>query len=149
LLLARANHTVSTGQLIDELWVHEPPNTAASAFRVHIAYLRKTLRAAGADDPILGTAGGYRLCVEPEAVGALESESSVARARAAWNGGGALEAAELLERVLNWRRGPAYDDLRELEPLRDEGVRLDNLWLGAVELLADAYLELRRPRDAS
>jgi DNA-binding SARP family transcriptional activator len=148
LLLARANHSVSTGQLIDELWVHEPPNTAASAFRVHIAFLRKTLRAAADTDLITGTAGGYRLSVAPEAVDALQFEAALAQARTAWTTGAAREASTLLERVVTWRRGPAYDDLRELEPLRDEGVRLDNLWLGAVELLADAYLELRRPRDA-
>ena len=31
--------------------------------------------------------------------------------------------------------------------LRDEAVRLEQQWLGAVELLADAYLVLDRPRD--
>ena len=149
LLLARANHAVSTGQLIDELWVHAPPNTAASAFRVHLSYLRGHLRDDDGDaaPPIVAAAGGYRLAVVPEAVDALQFEATLALARTAWMSGAARDASTLLERVVSWRRGPAYDDLRELEPLRDEGVRLDNLWLGAVELLADAYLELRRPRD--
>src|SRR5205085_9398635 len=43
--------------------------------------------------------------------------------------------------------GRAYADLQDLEPLRDEAVRLEHQWLTAVELLADAYLALDRTRE--
>ena len=67
LLLVRANHSIATDQLIDDLWVHEPPASAESAFRVHLSFLRKALRgnAEGDPGPIEATAGGYRIVVAP------------------------------------------------------------------------------------
>ena len=148
LLLARANHSVATDQLIDELWVHEPPASAESAFRVHLSFLRKALRVAGTDPgPIEALAGGYRIAVVTDAVDVLGFEAALREARVASNAGAATETVTALERALTWRRGLAYADLQDLEPLRDEAVRLEHQWLTAVELLADAYLVLDRPRD--
>jgi len=148
LLLARANHAVSTGQLIDELWMHNPPEACASAFRVHLAALRKTLGASAEKGELIEpTQGGYRLAVIPESVDAVAFEAAIAQARSLWSAGAARETAAELERAMAMRRGTAYASLRDIEPLRDEGVRLDEIWLGAVELLCDAYLELGRPRD--
>jgi DNA-binding SARP family transcriptional activator len=149
LLLVRANHGVATDQLIDELWVHDPPLSAESAFRVHLSFLRKALR--GRDDtghgPIEATAGGYRISVGIDSVDVLAFEAALREARAASAAGAPMETVSVLEHALACRRGPAYSDLQDLEPLRDEAVRLEHQWLTAVELLADAYLALDRPRD--
>jgi DNA-binding SARP family transcriptional activator len=153
LLLARANHGVPTDQLIDELWVHEPPLSAESAFRVHLSFLRKALRGeaeredGGESGPISASAGGYRIVVATEAVDALGFEAAVREARTASNAGAPETTVRTLERALAWRRGPAYADLVELEPLRDEAVRLEDQWLTAIELLADAYLVIGRAGD--
>ena len=153
LLLARANHGVPTDQLIDELWVHEPPSSAESAFRVHLSFLRKALRSASDGDdasgsgPIGASAGGYRIVVATEAVDSLAFEAALREARKATAGGAPDTTVRALERALTWRRGAAYADLVELEPLRDEGVRLEDQWLTAIELLADAYLVLGRARE--
>ena len=149
LLLARANHSVATDQLIDDLWVHEPPASADSAFRVHLSFLRKALRGRSESDPgpIVATAGGYRIVVAPDAVDAMVFECALREARAASASGAPAAAVAALERALALRRGPAYADLHELEPLRDESVRLEEVWCAAVELLADAYLALDRARD--
>ena len=89
LLLARANHSVATDQLIDELWAHDPPATAESAFRVHVSFLRKALReGSDADDEsIEATARGYRVCVTTDAVDVLSFEAALRDARAASNAG--------------------------------------------------------------
>ena len=80
LLLARANHAVTTDQLIDELWVHEPPASAESAVRVHLSFLRKALRCGSDADlgPIEATAGGYRISVSAEAADAARAPRSAA-----------------------------------------------------------------------
>jgi len=151
LLLARANHAIATDQLIEELWMRDPPASAESAFRVHLSFLRKALRCGSegesASGAIEATPGGYRITVATEAVDALAFEATLRDARLASNAGAAAETVVALERALTWRRGPAYGDLQDLEPLRDEAVRLEHLWLTAVEMLADAYLLLDRTRD--
>jgi DNA-binding SARP family transcriptional activator len=150
LLLARANHGVPTDQLIDELWMHEPPVSAESAFRVHVSFLRKALRGDSGPDaagPIGVSAGGYRIVVGAEALDSLAFEAALREARTASAAGAPEQTVRALERALTWRRGPAYADLTALEPLRDEAVRLEDQWLTAIELLADAYLVLGRARD--
>jgi DNA-binding SARP family transcriptional activator len=148
LLLIRANHSVATDQLIDDLWVREPPASAESAFRVHLSFLRKALRSSDSDPgPIEATAGGYRIVVARDAVDASVFECALRDARAASVAGAPGAVVTALEPALSLRRGPAYADLHELEPLRDEAVRLEEAWCAAVELLADAYLALDRARD--
>lgn len=43
LLLLHASEVVSVDRLIDGLWGEEPPASAASALRVHVAQLRRIL----------------------------------------------------------------------------------------------------------
>jgi DNA-binding SARP family transcriptional activator len=153
LLLARANHGVPTDQLIDELWMHDPPVSAESALRVHVSFLRKALRGDAACDgpddpgPIGVNAGGYQIVVGPDALDTLAFEAALREARTASAAGAPEQTVRTLERALALRRGPGYADLADLEPLRDEAVRLEDQWLTAIELLADAYLVLGRARD--
>ena len=66
-LLLHANELVSTDRLIEELWGGEPPETAASALRVHVAQLRKALSDGESPHRLLVTrAPGYVLTLEAD-----------------------------------------------------------------------------------
>ena len=151
LLLCRANHVVPTGQLIEELWFHRPPTSARTALRVHVTHLRHALAvcdAAGCAGLVEGTAAGYQVTVDGDELDALRFESAVRLARQAESAGASAEVVELLEPALEWWRGPAYSDLRDLDVIAAEATRLDDLRLGAIELLADAKLAFDLPHEA-
>jgi DNA-binding SARP family transcriptional activator len=146
LLLARPNRGVSTEQLIDELWAGAPPASADTAFRVHLAHLRGALgRAPG---PIENTVNGYRIDLDETTFDALRFETALERARVATRGGAPEDAAALLAGCLTTFRGPAFAGAPDLEPVRAEALRLDDLRLTAVELLAGADLALGRADEA-
>ena len=43
ILLTRPNRVVSTDQLVEELWQGRPPDSAATALRVHVPRLRSQI----------------------------------------------------------------------------------------------------------
>ena len=150
LLIARANRPISAEQLVEELWVGDPPSSAKTALRVHLTHLRQALSQAAA--PVSATvdssSAGYQLTVAKHRVDALEFERACRTAREAADAGATSEVRELLETALGWWRGPAYQDLTDYSPLAAEATRLEDLRLGAIESLADAHLTLGRPEAA-
>jgi len=120
LLLLRANHVVSTDQLIAALWGESPPRTASTSLQNLVSALRKTLGAGVVET----RAPGYRLVVDEDDVDLLRFERLVESARA-------LEPAEQAERLREalalWRGDPLSElagesyvsgELRRLEELR-------------------------------
>ena len=150
LLIARANTPISGEQLVEELWVGDPPSSAKTALRVHITHLRHAL--AQADDPtpagVESSSAGYQLTVAKHRIDALEFERACRTAREAADAGATNEVRELLESALGSWRGPAYQDLVDYAPLAAEAIRLEELRLAAIETLADAHLALGRPEAA-
>ncbi|MGZ4753488.1 MAG: BTAD domain-containing putative transcriptional regulator [Acidimicrobiia bacterium] len=144
LLLARANESVSADQLIDELWLGRPPTSAEIAFRVHVTHLRRALDPVQDADasPVEYAAGSYRISVTGKQLDALQFETALNGGRAAAEAGAPRESLAALEDALACWRGPAYADLRDFEPMRAEGVRLDSLRQSAIEVIADAHLAL-------
>jgi DNA-binding SARP family transcriptional activator len=149
LLLARANQVVTTDQLVDDLWLGRPPTTAYGALRVHIAHLRRALPGEGAASRALeSVASGYRMHVAPGDLDALRFARAISDAREAADAGCPRDVVELVGRGLELWRGRAYAELRDFPTIAAEAVRLEDLRLTAIELLADATLALDRPERA-
>jgi DNA-binding SARP family transcriptional activator len=67
-LYLRAPHPVETAQLAEAMWAEQTPKTWQSAFRTHIARLRRFLEAHPAGPQLLHDSSGYRLTVPPGSV---------------------------------------------------------------------------------
>jgi len=146
LLATRANHPVSAERLIEELWEGDPPPSAGSALRVHLARLRQVLepeRGPTAPSARLPAGPrGYLLRLEPDELDAERFERRILAAREALGEGQAARAVPLLTDALDLWRGPAVADIRDLSAARSEVVRLENLHGVAFEALAEARLAL-------
>ncbi len=139
LLLTRANEVVSADRLIDGLWAARPPRTAANALQYHVSRLRKVLAPA---EPIVTREPGYVIRVGPDELDLFRFERLVEQARRS----SPDEAAQLLRDALGLWRGPPLADL-EHEALGPETLRLEELFLGALESRLEADLVLGRHAD--
>lgn len=151
LLLVRVGDAVPTEVLVDELWSGAPPPSAETALRVHLTHLRRSLAplaGAGGSSPIERESRSYRLAIDPGSVDAVRFERMLAAAREAAAAGVPRETVDTLEGALASWHGLAYADVRDLERVRAEAVRLDQLRVAANEVLADALLASERPTEA-
>jgi DNA-binding SARP family transcriptional activator len=146
LLIARGR-VVPVSTLVDDLWA-DPPQNAIGAIRTFVGDLRRALepdRPPHAPATLLVTEGaGYALSAEPDAVDALRFEQVVSAARSL----APERVLDTLSDALGWWRGPAYADFSDERWARPERSRLSELRLRAVELQAQARLDLGRPADA-
>jgi DNA-binding SARP family transcriptional activator len=146
LLIARGR-VVPVTTLVDDLWA-DPPQNAIGAIRTFVGDLRRALepdRPPHAPATLLVTEGaGYALSAEPDAVDALRFEQVVSAARSL----APERVLDTLSDALGWWRGPAYADFSDERWARPERSRLTELGLRAVELQAQARLDLGRAADA-
>ena len=146
LLAMRPNRPVLAEELIEELWEGEPPPSAATALRVHIARLRGVLELERSPSAPSGRlpAGphGYLLRVEPDELDVQRFERLIVLAREAESHGDAAAAVPRLTEALDMWRGPALADARDLSATRSEVTRLEELRVVAIEQLADVRLAL-------
>ncbi|MBB1245176.1 AfsR/SARP family transcriptional regulator [Streptomyces durbertensis] len=137
--------TVSSFDLLDELWGERLPRSAANSLQGHIARLRRTLvQHSGKEEmrQVIRTSGpGYLLAVPPESIDASRFVADVERA-------GRMSAREpektivlLTEALATWR-GPALLDTGHGMICRTAAARLEETRLLARELLIDAKLAL-------
>jgi DNA-binding SARP family transcriptional activator len=138
-LLLHANETLSADRLIDELWGDHPPPTAAKTVQVYISRLRKAL---GGDGMVATREHGYELRLEEDQLDASRFERLVAEGRAELAEGRAARAASTLEGALALWRGAPLADLAFEPSVQREITRLEDLHLGALELLSEAELAL-------
>jgi DNA-binding SARP family transcriptional activator len=143
LLLLHRNEVVSTDRLIEDLWSHNPPATAAKIVQLYVSQLRKAL---GSKD-LVTRPPGYVLRVEAGSLDADRFEQLVRDARHALAHGDAETASELLRRAESlWRGAPlaefAYEDFAQ-----DEISRLEELRFAALEERVEADLALGRHVD--
>lgn len=143
MLLLRANETVPSELLIDQLWGEERAPGGANALQVHISRLRRAL---GTPDLLVTVPGGYRLDVAPGTVDAAQFELELEVARTSLGAGLAQEAEAMLDQALARWRGPALADCAYHLFAQAEIARLEELRLTALEELMEAQLtQGRRP----
>jgi predicted ATPase/DNA-binding SARP family transcriptional activator len=128
-LLLRAGEGVSADALIDAVWGHAPPASAASVLRLYLSQLRRVLPAGR----LIRRPPGYALVVEPGELDAARFEELMTEARLALAEDNPRLARSLLDRALGLWRGAALADLAEEPFARDEAARLEELRLGCSE----------------
>ncbi len=142
ILATQPGRLVSTESLVDQVWHGEPPPTAASAVRVHLARIRKILAdLSDGSALLLFQPPGYRL--HPSVTSdAAEYERMVNQARVLIEEHDYRTASELLIAAERLWRGPALSGAQDVESLRIEAERLEGLRLDAQEDWADVRLAL-------
>jgi predicted ATPase len=137
LLLLRPGRVVPTDELVDAIWVGDPPEGAATTIRSYVSRLRSALR----DTAHVGAnASGYSLHVAADLIDAARFDRLVRAADDDLANGRARVAADNLARALSLWRGRAFGDLSDDGPLRVEAERLDELRLHAVEARFEAEI---------
>lgn len=150
ILLMQANHVVPVSRLIEELWDEGPPRLARKTVQTYMYQLRQRLRlpAAYARPPVLEThPGGYTIRLEPQEMDLWVFQAAVALARREHERGDHARVAALLREALNLWRGEVLCDVDAGMMLAARIARIDEVRIGALELLFDAELTLGRHRE--
>ncbi|GGU65317.1 hypothetical protein GCM10010211_33040 [Streptomyces albospinus] len=145
LLLIRLGRVVPTEQLIEELWGEAPPRQAVATLQSHVSHLRRALHPAAGPDRVAmlrHRAPGYVLELDPEQVDVFRFERLVADGRRLLDRHDPLAARDRLTRALALWRGSPFAEFDGHPLLSDEGTRLEQLRLTAVETFAEAQLGL-------
>jgi DNA-binding SARP family transcriptional activator/tetratricopeptide (TPR) repeat protein len=137
-LLCRPNRSVAAGALIDAVWDHAPPRTAAKNLQVYIHHLRRLL----GDDRIVWQPPGYTATVDPAELDAQVFHELVTQGRQAIAEGRLRHGRDLLAASLELWRGPAFADLSGVPALQATVARLTELQLSTLEDRLDADLAL-------
>jgi len=134
-LVSRSGQVVSVDALVDAVWPDGLPDAPDAALQTQVFRLRNRLRFPGA--PTVTTRlPGYALELGSATVDAIEFERLV---RAAVGAEPPVACAQLEDALSLWRGSP-YAGFEDVEPLRAEQIRLDELHLQAIEAHADALL---------
>ncbi|GGQ49065.1 BTAD domain-containing putative transcriptional regulator [Streptomyces mutabilis] len=137
--------TVSTSDLLDELWGERPPRSAVNSLQGHIARLRRALVTQSGEEEmrhVIKTSGsGYMLALSPRDVDASRfvADVKLAGRKSATE---PMEAIALLTRALGAWRGPALLDTGHGMICRTAAAHLEETRLMARELMIDARLAL-------
>lgn len=142
LLADRPGQAVSVDRLIDQAWGGDPPDSAQSALRVHVAKLRALL-STGFENPIQHGADGYRLDPAQVDSDAQRFTRLVSLARASAT---SVALASYDEALGLWRGSP-YAGVRELPDLRSTVDRLVETRLDVEEERVDLLLGAGRHAD--
>ncbi|HTK16335.1 MAG TPA: alpha/beta fold hydrolase, partial [Acidimicrobiia bacterium] len=134
-LVSESGQSVSVDALVDAVWPDGLPDAPDAALQTQVYRLRKRLRFPGA--PTVATRGpGYALELGAATVDAIEFEREV---RAAIGAEPSVARARLEVALACWRGAP-YAGFEDVEPLRAEQIRLDEIHLQAIEAHAEALL---------
>ncbi|MFE7593497.1 BTAD domain-containing putative transcriptional regulator [Kitasatospora sp. NPDC057512] len=102
-LLLRANHPVSTGQLVDDLWGGDPPAKPSAVIRTYVHRLRRVLGPAAPTT----LSGGYLFALDLGGLDTHRVEELLGEARGLRAGGEPARAAAVLRSALAlWRGEP-------------------------------------------
>ena len=130
--------------LIDELWLGEPPDGAATTLRSYLSRLRKAL---GEAAPIRRTQAGYTLALDRERVDVARFEALVRQGRELAQRSRHRRAAAVLRDALALWRGEPFAGLSADGALRAESSRLEALRLDGIEIQFEADLDLGRDAE--
>jgi DNA-binding SARP family transcriptional activator len=143
LLATQPNTLIPAGRLIDELWLDEPPPSAANLVQGYVSGLRKAL----GRETIETVGAGYVLRLEPASLDLGCFERLARSGSIALEQGRPAEAAATLAEALGLWRGGALADLADEPFLQATAGRLDELRLLALERRIEADIALGRDRD--
>jgi DNA-binding SARP family transcriptional activator/tetratricopeptide (TPR) repeat protein len=149
LLLIRANHLVSVDDLTELLWEGEPPASAVNVIHKHIGAIRRLLepdlaaRAGGRWLTRHGTA--YRLDLGADMSDLATFRRLVRNAGLAHAASQSADALELLTEALGLRRGACGEGLDLYGRNRDYFSTVDQEYVSAIALAADAALASAQP----
>jgi DNA-binding SARP family transcriptional activator/DNA-binding NarL/FixJ family response regulator len=146
LLLLHRGRVISVDRLVDEIWEHEPPDSALAALRVHVSRLRKMLASAGLENLLVTRPTGYLLNVESESVDIDRFERKVTEARAAIADGDQQKAVEIFRSALGMWRGAALAGIATSTNVEAEAARLEEARIAAFEDCIAAELEIDNAR---
>ena len=144
LLAQRLGRTVPADVLSEAIWGSEAVRDRKAALHSLVARVRRNLEDGGGDGVLRTDPGGYRLDADRASVDRSAFEQLLGDADDA----APVMRAELLAEALALWRGRAYDEFVDVEELRLEGARLDELRLVAEERYGLALIEAGRPADA-
>jgi DNA-binding SARP family transcriptional activator len=148
ILLLHANRVVPSDQLIEELWDGHPPERALGTLQTYVSHLRDVLepgRPRGAAPEVLVTrAPGYLLQITPDQLDAARFERLLKEGTAALQAGEPDLAAARLRAGLQLWRGSVLAEFGGAAFARAEIIRLEELYLAAVETRVEADLALGR-----
>ncbi|MEU5948574.1 AfsR/SARP family transcriptional regulator [Micromonospora sp. NPDC047465] len=152
-LVLHAGRPVDAGQLVDLLWGKSASAAAETTLRSHVSHLRQKLGLPpGQGGPVatvrtVGTPAsrGYLLEVAPGSIDAQVFESAVVEGSRLLRTGGTTEArqaAKLLRDGLALWRGTAFADIAHWWGATAEINRLDALRRSAMQIRAEALVEI-------
>jgi predicted ATPase/DNA-binding SARP family transcriptional activator len=110
LLALRSPDVVSRSQLVDGIWDERPPASATKTLHAHVAYLRRSLAAAGLGDSIVTRAAGYALRGGTGRLDTHRFAELVQTGRAALRTGAPQRAAGALRSAVGLWRGDVLAD---------------------------------------
>ncbi|EXG82680.1 AfsR/SARP family transcriptional regulator [Cryptosporangium arvum] len=138
----RGEH-VPARRLADEVWDGRPPASAGTLIRGYVSALRRAFGADGAR-VIVGSGGGYRLDLPPDAVDVDLFDALCAQGGTALRRGDPEGAALLLADALALHRGPACADVPRTRTLTAFAEGVEERRLVAVEARIEAELACSR-----
>lgn len=139
LLALRPGAPIDTGHLVDALWEDGPPADPSNALQCQVSRLRLAI-----GEPVLFRSGTYELAVPRTAVDVWLFEDLVREARQLIDGGAHVLGRRRVEQALDLWRGVPFPELADIESLRAEVDRLEELRLEALVLRILADVGLRR-----
>lgn len=145
-LLCFPNQVVPVDRLVDMVWRGAPPPTGRKNIQIYVRELRRAL---GDADRIQYRAPGYLLTVGPDELDSERFERLAAEGRRARERGRTEAAARLLADALAYWRGDPFSDVDEVEVVRQQVFRLNELRLVACEERLAADLALGRHAECT
>jgi DNA-binding SARP family transcriptional activator/WD40 repeat protein len=136
-LTIRLGESLSVESLATAVWGDDPPASWSHVIRGSVMRLRRLI----APGQIETTLHGYRLTRENVEVDAERFERLVAQGTQQLELGEPERAAHTFSEALALWRGEPYGELPDWEPAQIAGYRLEEMRLGAEELLLDARLQ--------
>lgn len=147
-LLARFDRTVSSHELMTEIWGSEPPRRATETLYVYISQLRKLLhRPARGENPIITVPNGYLLRRGPDELDVDSFQRWAALGRASAQQGRNVAAAQQFGQALALYRGPVLDGLAPGPIVEALAACVEETRLECTETLMEARLALGHHRE--
>ncbi len=147
-LLVRAGQTVSSKDIMTEIWGDNAPGQANAGLHVYVSQLRKFLRRPEVDEsPVVTVPTGYLLRLGSDELDFHVFQQLVQRGLAERKAGRIEEACSAFEDAIALWRGPLLDDLRDGPIVNGFACAAEQARLECVEMLVDSGLLLGRHRE--
>ncbi|WP_410876157.1 AfsR/SARP family transcriptional regulator [Nocardia sp. A7] len=140
-LLMGSNRSISSAQLIDQVWDGDPPRRASAALHVYVSQLRKNLSVEGST-PLLTSKSGYQITTHAGEFDLDIFRKSMLKSQSLVDGGRHEQAATELGRALRLWRGPALADLQDNAAISGFTAWIDELRAECAAMYVESQLVL-------